>query len=472
MDVKDTGEVHCGRDVKDAINTARKKFNIAHSPVVADYGSINVVGLSDEEASWCFGHVTNSALKAHVKINYQLSYVFCTAFSQLFSSKSRRVRWLNFQESSVSNARESAADTQDTRIRLKVAVEKKSVRGMQRLLPGPKIDDIEELLAKAKEVLSETIDVDVENVDTASPKTPSLTSDTRWLAMADLAIHIRDRHQPLVSFLDSEMGRKKKNQSLLSLVELVKTDRWQDHVREVSAFANDIEPLLPFLRKVQNPGTKIAASWWFPEIQRVLTNSDYSANMRECLSAAWAEYKSRDRFEKLIFFDCNVILSGDYDDDDLPTGEPQCQDAEMQKWGAIFYALREPTVWNEFILYLNAEALLFQDVTDLFEFWSPRGSGGLRFPNLAPHVHGWLSTPISVTSVDGLFSSLSAMKNKRSSNLSKEKFIEKLMLRKNGKLLGLLQDKKGLLGEAVEQSESSDSDCEPLAEELEMIPVF
>ena len=64
------------------------------------------------------------------------------------------------------------------------------------------------------------------------------------------------------------------------------------------------------------------------------------------------------------------------------------------------------------------------------------------------------------------------MKNKRSSNLSKEKFIEKLMLRKNGKLLGLLQDKKGLLGEAVEQSESSDSDCEPLAEELEMIPVF
>ena len=46
MDVKDTGEVHCGRDVKDAINTARKKFNIAHSPVVADYGSINVVGLT------------------------------------------------------------------------------------------------------------------------------------------------------------------------------------------------------------------------------------------------------------------------------------------------------------------------------------------------------------------------------------------------------------------------------------------
>ena len=234
-DIRDDGNCHTAEDVTNAIALVRERFLLLKTTVVADRGSVNVAGLSGEgDVIWCFGHVLNAALRVYLKAKYPSAYQINTLFSQCMACKSRRRRWKALQKAHHDQSRTATDNLEDLRIRVQAALDKKSLRGLSRLLPNAHVDDTAEmLLAKGKEFVAEHIDVDTANMEVATPRTPPLTSDTRWLAMVEVAVHLRDRKDSIPGFLHAETGRKKKPQTVLLLADLVKKGEWNTMMEEV-----------------------------------------------------------------------------------------------------------------------------------------------------------------------------------------------------------------------------------------------
>ena len=247
---------------------------------------------------------------------------------------------------------------------------------------------------------------------------------------------------------------------------------------QVREFANEVEPLLPFISSIQNPGTRKAGCYWMGEIEVVVTNESYEEGIRHCINRCWNDWDSRERFEMLVFLNPQALLAGDIDDGHMPN------DATKSAWTDLFPQLENPEIWNELVQYSKCPARALQD-EDVFHFWGGKGDkwkgtgvkeemgyGQRTFPNLAPYVVSWLSAPISVTSVDAAFSTLNSQKNKRGVNANKEKIIEKFHLRKNAGLLNILDATEAVKyfpNMELLEDVDSDDETDTVLEDMDMI---